>query len=100
MNIDKKRVRLFRKLCKSNPSVIRYIRSVWLDNELDCIDFEDYYGSDKERRVRAQAKKLSDNKLIQYWVDFFDCDCSILPKKALKGLKPEQLVTLDLLYFE
>lgn len=96
MNISKETIKLFTKLAKSSPYTIKRIRTLWLGNELDCIDYEDYYGSEKEKKLRKQAKKLSDIALIKYYISIYDADPEIFPKKILNKLTKKEKETLDI----
>ena len=95
-NIDKKRVKLFRKLARKSPSAIKEIRRMWLENELDCINIEDYYGSEKEYFYRKEAKKMSIGALLTYWVDIYDADAYVLPKRVINSLTDNEKITLDI----
>ena len=96
MNLDEKQVKLFRKLARKSPSAIKEIRRMWLENEIDCIDWEDYYGSEKEKKLRKEAKKMTVGALLTYWVDCYDCDTYVLPKRVLKSLTDNEKITLDI----
>ena len=83
--------RLFRKLVKADVKVQREIRACWLDNELDCIDYDDYYGSDKERKARAKAKKLTPNQLATYMIDYYEAPLDMgFSKKAINTLNKKE----------
>ena len=97
MNIDEKKVKLFRKLARKSPSAIKEIRRMWLENELDCINIEDYYGSEKEYFYRKKAKKMSIGALLTYWVDIYDADASVLPKKIVKTLTESERELLEII---
>lgn len=71
---------------KVDKKAQREAREIWLENELDCISFEDYYGSEKEKKVRAKAKKLTSNQLATYMIDFYDAPLDMFSKKSLKSL--------------
>ena len=69
---------------------------MWLHNEIECIDGFDYFGSEKEKKVRKEAKKISVGALLTYWVECYDCDTYVLPKKVLKSLSDNEKITLDI----
>lgn len=95
-NIDRKQIALFRKLARKSSSAIKEIRRMYLENMLDCIDFEDYCGSEKEKKLRKEVKKMSIGALLTYWVDCYDADAYVLPKRVVKQLSEAEKFTLDI----
>ena len=86
INLDKKQAQIFRKLVKIDLRAQKRIREIWLENQLDCIDYDDYYGSFKEIQVRIKAKKLTPIQLTNYMIEYYDAPMDIFSKKSIKSL--------------
>lgn len=102
INLDKKQAQIFRKLVKIDLRAQKQIRELWLENQLDCIDYDDYYGSFIERQVRVQAKKLTPIQLTNYMIEYYDAPFEIFSKKAFKTLtaKEREIVMLHRAFFK
>lgn len=87
----KTHIRIFRKLMKVDTKAQREARTLWLDNALDCIDYDDYYGSEKEMKIRAKAKTLTTNQLANYMIDCYDAPLDMgFSKKAINTLNKRE----------
>ncbi len=87
--IKQKYNQIFKKIVRTDVKSQEILRRLWLENELTCVD--SIYGSERKKRIRNKAKKLTPLQLAKYGITYYDSSFDILNKKAFKNLtKKEQ----------
>lgn len=94
INLDQKKTQIFRKLAKKDKTIIERIRKVYLENELESADIEDFYDV-IDKLIKERVKKISKKELIEYWEDCYDADFEIVPKKTLKTLTKKEMEIIN-----
>jgi len=90
-NLHKK---IFRKLVKTDKRAQNRIRKVWLENQLECIEFDDYFGSEKgkeKKKVIAKSNSMGVVALSNYMLVFYDGPFDIFSKKVINNLTEKEI---------